>query len=227
MADARMFPPRSLALQRGLSLVELLVGFAVALFVVIGSIVLLVDQLRDSRRLLLEARVHQDLRAAADLITRDLRRAGYWQSAPRDGPNPYQDIATAGPDTAARVSYSFSRDTLENDSVDPAEATGFRLGSDTLQTLNGGSWQAVTDPGTVRITHFSIRPQVSDVPLGQFCTPACATGVAACPVLSLRSYVIEMRGRSASDAAVQREIRQTVRVRNDALPIGTCPASAT
>ncbi|WP_155935848.1 MULTISPECIES: hypothetical protein [unclassified Methylibium] len=46
-------------------------------------------------------------------------------------------------------------------------------------------------------------------------------------MLSLRSYVIELRGRSATDAAVQREIRQTVRVRNDALPIGSCPAPTT
>ena len=227
MANARMSRPRSsVASQRGLSLVELLVGFAVALFVVIGSIVLLVDQLRDSRRLLLEARVHQDLRAAADLISRDLRRAGFWQRTSTDRPNPYQDIATAGPEDAASVRYSFSRDSLENDSIDPAEATGFRLGSDTLQTLNGASWQAMTDPGTVRITHFSINPRVSVVPLGQFCTPACAAGTAGCPELSLRSYVIVLRGRSATDAAVQREIRQTVRVRNDALPIGACPASA-
>lgn len=227
MAEARMSRRRNLASQRGLSLVELLVGFAVALFVVIGSIALLVDQLRDSRRLLLEARVHQDLRAAADLITRDLRRAGYWQHAPAGGANPYEEVATAGPEAAASVRYSFSRDALENDSVDAAEATGFRLGGDTLQTLNGGSWQAMTDPGTVRITHFSISPQVSVVPLGQFCMPACAVGTANCPVLSLRSYVIELRGRSATDAAVQREIRQTVRVRNDALPIGSCPAPAT
>ncbi|MDP1789633.1 MAG: hypothetical protein Q8L12_03580 [Methylibium sp.] len=84
-------------------MVELLVGFTVALFVVIGSIVLLVDQLRDSRRLLLEARVHQDLRAAADLISRDLRRAGFWQRTSTDRPNPYQDIATAGPEDAESV----------------------------------------------------------------------------------------------------------------------------
>ena len=67
--------------QRGLSIVELLVGIAVGLFVVGGAIKLMVDNLTNNRRMLVETRVNQDLRAAADLIVRDLRRAGYWQDA--------------------------------------------------------------------------------------------------------------------------------------------------
>jgi len=38
----------------------------------------LTTQLGDNRRLLLEAQMQQDMRTAADLISRDLRRAGYW-----------------------------------------------------------------------------------------------------------------------------------------------------
>ena len=67
--------------QRGLSIVELLIGLAIGLFIVGGAIKLFVDNLTNNRRLLLETRVNQDLRAAADLIARDLRRAGYWRNA--------------------------------------------------------------------------------------------------------------------------------------------------
>lgn len=221
-----MSKPTPLAPQRGLSLVELLIGCAVALFIVSGAITLLVDHLRDSRRLLLEARVHQDMRAAADLIARDLRRAGYWQAAQGGALNPYRTITPTGASATATVTYSFSRDATENGVLDPAESTGFRLASDTLQTLNGGSWQALTDPGTVRVTRFAVTPQIKTVPLGQFCMPACALGSTGCPALHVRSYLIELRGQSTTDPAIVREIREAVRVRNDELPVAACPGPA-
>ena len=68
--------------QRGLSIVELMVGIAVGLFVVAAASTLVATQLSDNRRLMLETQVHQDLRAAADIITREVRRSGYWNAAP-------------------------------------------------------------------------------------------------------------------------------------------------
>ena len=79
-----MLEPVSRRGQRGLSLVELLVGLALGLLVVAGGAALLARQhLREHRALLLEARLMQDLRTAADLVARDLRRAGYWGDAGR------------------------------------------------------------------------------------------------------------------------------------------------
>ena len=66
---------------RGLSLVELLVCIAVGMFVVASAAMLVSTQLNDNRKLLLETQVQQDLRAAADIITRELRRAGHWNNA--------------------------------------------------------------------------------------------------------------------------------------------------
>ena len=63
--------------QRGLSIVELMVGIAVGMFLVAGAVTMFVGNLTSSRQLLVEARVNQDLRATVDLISRDLRRAGY------------------------------------------------------------------------------------------------------------------------------------------------------
>ena len=61
---------------RGMGIVELLVGLALGLFVVSGGLMLLAGFTDENRRLLLETRLTQDLRAASDLVTRDLRRAG-------------------------------------------------------------------------------------------------------------------------------------------------------
>jgi len=72
---------RSRGTQGGLSMVELMVGVAVGLFVVAGATVAVSNQLGDNRRLMLETQIQQDLRATADLIAKDLRRAGYWGAA--------------------------------------------------------------------------------------------------------------------------------------------------
>src|SRR4051812_42106673 len=80
MLNSHPLPSRK-SRQSGLSLVELMVGVAVGLFVVAGATMAVANQLGDNRRLMLETQIQQDLRAAADLIARDIRRAGYWGRA--------------------------------------------------------------------------------------------------------------------------------------------------
>lgn len=205
-----------------------MVASAVALLIVAGVVKLFIEHLRGNQRLLLEARLHQDLRAATDLVARDLRRAGYWQQAlaatslpPKV--NPYRIITPPAGGAAEATRYSFSRDDAENNAIDLAEDTGFRLAAGALQVLTGGSWQTLTDPGVLRITRFSVTPEVRTVPLGQLCTPVCAPGSAGCPTLQLRSYRIDVGGLAASDTAVMRDIVQRVRVRNDELVATACP----
>jgi len=215
--------------QRGLSLVELLVGMVIALIVAAGALKLLAGQLDGNRRLLLEARLHQDLRAASDLIARDLRRAGYWQSALQGTrwpaqPNPYGAMSPAGTAAAASTSYSYSRDAIENDALDGNESFGMRLNAGALQLLEGaGGWQQLTDAGTVLVTALSITPQTRAIGLGHLCSPACTPADPACPRLNVRHFDILIQGRSTADPNVTREVRESVRVRNDELPVVACP----
>jgi prepilin-type N-terminal cleavage/methylation domain-containing protein len=211
--------------QRGLSLVELLVGMAVALVVCAGALKLLASHVESNRRVLLEARLHQDLRAAADLVARDLRRAGYWQSALKatvwpGQANPYRALAAS----AGLASYGYSRDAVENDTLDGNESFGLRLAAGALQMQDGsGGWQQMTDTGTVLVTSLSITPATSVVSLGHLCTPACSSADPACPALAIRRYEIAIRGRAAADAGVTREVRESLRVRNDDVFPAGCP----
>lgn len=214
--------------QRGLSLVELLVGSAIGLVLVGGASKLFVDSMDDSRRIIIETRVHQDLRAAADLVARDLKRAGYWANAlqgvaypPLD--NPYRIAApTAASGPASQVDYAFARD-ADNAVNATTEQFGFRLQDNAIRVLNGGTWQQLTDPGTVVITQFSVTPVTRVVSLGHFCSPVCAPGSAGCPAVSVRRFDIVLRGRAPNDAAVVREIRESVRLRNDEVAPAACP----
>jgi len=220
--------------QRGVSLVELLVGVALGLFIVAVGMTLLTGNLRENRALVVESRLMQDLRTASDLVSRDLRRAGYWSDAAAGvwqrgasgvTANPYTAVAPLAAASDA-VSFRFSRDAAENHSVDGNEQFGFRLRAGALEMMLGaGNWQAVTDPATLAVTAFSVTPSVQEIALDGFCAEACAAGAGGtgdCPRQQVRSLALSLTARSATDATVVRTVRHNVRLRNDSVA-GACP----
>lgn len=223
--------------QRGLSLVEMLVGVAVGLFIIAGASTLFVANLGSSRKLLVEARLNQDLRTAADLVSRDLRRAGFWGNAVAGTialpastatmPNPYRQVASA----PSQVEYRFARDAL--DAVGGNEEFGFRIqavgGVNVLEmkfsaaSAVAASWQAVTDPAAVNVTDFVITPVERSIPVGDACARACPASNPACPTVSIRQYDITLTGAAPTDPAMVRTLRTRARPRND-VTAGICPA---
>ena len=218
--------------QRGLTMIELLIGMAVGLFIVAASTGLLTGNLRENRLLLIESRLMQDLRSAADIITRDLRRAGYWAAANAgvrgDGiapvlANPYVEV-TPGGAAADTVSFRFSRDTTENNTVDSNEQFGFRLRNGAIELqLGAGNWQALTDPATLTVTEFRVTPTVEEIDLAGFCPSPCPAGSSTCPPRQqVRSLALLIGGRATADAKLTRSVRSQVRLRNDPI-VGVCP----
>jgi type IV pilus assembly protein PilW len=218
---------------RGMSLVELMVGIAIGLLIVAAATCVVVNQLHDHRRLMLETQIQQDLRSAADIIVRELRRSGYWGSAQRSawfrgtpavGSNPYAGAALTGDELA----FSYSRDALtpsrgsENDRIDDNEASGLRLRNGAIELqLGDHNWQQLTDPTVLRITRLSIEPQVQQIDLSAFCAHPCPSGE-SCARLEVRAYDIEIEAQAVADASVRRSLRASVRTRNDAIT-GSCP----
>ncbi len=230
---ARPLHRRSIRRAAGISMVELLVGLAVGLFIAAAGVTLMAGNLRENRSLMLESRLMQDLRTASDIITRDLRRAGYWAGAadavlaPIGTPgvaNPYVAVSpSAAP--ADSVSFAFSRDATENHSLDSNEQFGFRLRRGVIEMqLGSGNWQALTDANTVVVSEFRVTPTVQDIDLASQCPTACAAGDANCPPRQqVRSLAVSIAARSSADAAVQRSLNSSVRLRNDSIT-GACPA---
>lgn len=220
--------------QRGMSLVELLVAAAIGLLLVAGATSLFASHVSHTRRLLLEARVNQDLRVTADLIARDLRRAAYWghaiQGTSLAGPattptrSPYSAIT---PDAAApSINYALSRDASENGTLDSNEQFGFRLNrsEQTIQMQTAaGTWQTVTDPSVMTIPSDGLAISVTETPVDVRSACARACTAAGCPTLLIRHYTLILKARAASDSNVVRRLETRVRVRNDRLA-GQCPA---
>ena len=226
-AGFRFGPPA----RRGFSLVELLVGLAVGLVIAAGATAFFATTLREHRTVLLESRLMQDLRTAADLVARDLRRAGYWAAA-ADGAwlpgtrtiavNPYAAFSPLAAASDA-VGFAYSRDATENDLLDGNEQFGFRLRGGAIQIqLGAGNWQALTDAGTLVVTAFNVTPEVQVVSLEGACPAACPASSATCPPrLQVRSLGVQIEGHALADPTVRREVRSSVRLRSDTVD-GSC-----
>jgi type IV pilus assembly protein PilW len=215
----------------GLTLIELMVGIALALLVAAAATLLLASNIGENRRLLLEARLTQDLRSAADLITRQMRRTGHWGAAATLGlwsegapalPNPYAAL-TPDAGTTDTIALRYSQDSSENNAVDDNEQVGFRLRSGVLEAqLGDRNWQALTDASTLVVTLFRLQPRVQTATLEPICV--CAATVPCAPLqVQVRSVEIEIGARATSDASVLRTVRSTVRLRNDHVS-GSCDA---
>jgi len=215
----------------GFSIIELMVGIALALLIAAAAVLLLGSSVGESRRLLLEARLTQDLRSSAELIVRQTRRAGHWGAASTLGvwtanasalPNPYAALVSDN-STLDTITLRYSQDTVENNTVDTTEQVGFRLRSGTIEVQLGAStWQALTDSSTLVVTGLRIQPSVQLIALESAC--ACvASGTCAAPQVQVRSVDVELSGRAVGDASVLRTVRSTARLRNDNV-IGGCNA---
>lgn len=208
--------------QRGVTLVELMVGIAVGLFVVAGASFLAATQLADNRRLLLETQLQQDLRATADIITRELRRAGAESlgsatalvNVPGLPLAPTQRTTVTLP-SGNEVGFSYVRGT-------PAGPWGFKLDNGVIRTrLADGGWQDLTDGNVATITGFTVDEiDLGDIgsvtlPCPRSCNPAVPSDDSCWPRLSVRAYEVTITAEARSDPAVQRTIRSRVRLRND------------
>ena len=198
--------------QAGLTLVELLIGVAIGLLLITGATSLFLSNLDSSRRLLLEARLNQNIRSAAELITRDLRRAGSWAPA----------VATLGSHTTHphqhllsdthRVTYSFTPPSGQSDFRFSLVDNRLRL------SIGGGTAQDVTDPTMAKVTGFTISFSGSDLDIGTQNIPALPERVQC---LVTRRYDISIEAEAPSDPSVKRQLQTSVRVRNDF--VGLCP----
>lgn len=224
--------------QRGFGLIELMVAIVIGLIVIGGITSLVVATLRTNTDQVRMTRLTQDLRSSMALVTRELRRAGYDQDAVFDfgrGSHSANDfievklfdsggneldvedgIAAATPATC--VIYGWDAD--GDGAMDSGEYRGFRLDSanDALDAktsgaksdadCEAGTWASLTDPDFVEIGTFAITT-VNGNPTPQ------VTNTAGNTILTVRELVVNLEGSVVGDATLTREMKETVRVRND------------
>lgn len=235
--------------QRGLSIVELMVGVTVGLIVVAAASLVMAGQLTENRKLLASAQLQQDLRAAADIMARELRRSSYMSETGGSGTPGSLDTLDAAVQVGAvgvvransfqptlaissggtQIAYGYRASTTGV----IANAFGFRLNTTTgtIQSNLGNSagYQDLTDANTVKVTGLTFTLSTTASPTESVpCTKACSDGTTNCwPTVNVRwvNYVITAESRS--DPAIKRELKGEVRVRGDRVNFATssqvCP----
>ena len=219
--------------QRGLGLVELLISAAIGLFLLAGLTDFLGRSLTASGRNFQDARLTQDLNAAMELMTRDLRRAGYSSAAKGAltasdaAANPFTQDAVAGAGdgginltTAGCVLYSYDLPNTQNGIRDSAERLGFKLQGGAVQagtsitTCATGNWQPVTDPALSEITALTFQYLDGAGAVATPQQPLVAAAGATWAVCT-RLIQINLTGRLVGNPNLTRTLTQSVRVRND------------
>lgn len=216
---------------RGFSIVELLVGVAIGLFILTGASLLYVNNLGNSRLLLIQARMDQDLRSAMDLITRDLRRGAYWVNSlsgtnttgATTTANPYANVSLAGTASAPVVTYRYANSTDDSSGTVNNRTFEFKLDTDHAIKMKlgaSGTPQSLTDTNIQNITGLTIAEDTTTIDIRASCATTC-TG-SSCPTVAVRTFNITLTGTSVADPSMTRTLRSQVRVRNDAMS-GVCP----
>jgi prepilin peptidase dependent protein B len=234
---------RTLRSQHGVGLVELLIASAIGLFLLAGLTDFLGRSLTSSGRNLQDARLTQDLNVAMELITRDLRRAGYSgtaqgvTTAAGAEANPFmQAVGSTGmsygginlsQSDCILYSYDLSTAALGIGVLDPAENLGFRLRSGAVEAGSNVTtcdlnvitgWQQVTDPklSTITALSFEFLDSADNVAATPFANPPGPNWV-----VCTRLIRVTLTGQLRNTPAVTRTLIQSVRVRNDWYRTGT------
>ena len=149
-------------IQKGETLMGLMVGLSVGLVVLAGGSSLLSQQLRGHRMAWQDSHLNHELRVAADWMGRELRKAQYsakaWETR---SPTQCDDTFCDGfEDFSIEGDWiDFSHDRNHNGEQDNDECMGFRLSGTTLQAKRScntsGDWQAMTHSQSVRITDLA------------------------------------------------------------------------
>ena len=149
---------------RGMTLIELMIALAISLVVLAGATSVYLTALRLENDNLNLARLTQDMRAMTDVMSRDIRRAGFASSDPVQNQAALRGNPFFGDAADIRVHwggacivYAYNRDDDGNrdgvsDEVPPVvdgnEYLGFRLNAGRLEMRQSGNTNADCDNGS-------------------------------------------------------------------------------
>ncbi len=208
----------------GFSLVELMVSITVGLVVLAGVTTMFAHNVKAGGDTLKMARLNQELQAVMSLMTRDLKRAGYWGNASfaigsgTSNTNPFTLDAPSnyGSEPAnSCITFSYDRNGNGVETTSPSgddERFGFRRRSGAVETRQEGKtcaetgWEDINDTVTTEITGLTFARSSRNVDID---------GVAGGASIAVRTVTITLSGRLRKDTAVSRTLQDTVRVQND------------
>ncbi len=220
--------------QRGLNLIELMVGLTIGLLILAGVLTVYLSTIQSSSSTLKSIRLNQEINAVMDLMVTDIARAGFWAnatnqvSALESTPNPFMqadtDIQSSDGDQCLMFTYDYDLDGVVTQSRD--EVRGYKLSGGTIKTVKGGvttadtsdcssyDWESLTDASVSTITELSFV--VNETCVNTTATATACGDATAGQILSItREVVVTISASLTSDSSITKTVTDTVKVRND------------
>lgn len=231
--------------QGGFSLIELMISIVISLIVVLGAVNLYLAIVESSKATYERNRLTEELRALSTVITRDIRRAGFWESDVNSDDlwvNPFTaattDISVGAmsgnaSNSCVLYAYDIDRDGAVADTASGGsnEFFGIRLNGsvaevrsdDSAFTCDAGTWTQITSPElNLGKLEFILNQSCIEVDL-TVTTPTeeacpCASGE-ACQYI--RSVDLTIEGNLTAVPSQTEDIFETIKIRNDKFLCGT------
>lgn len=211
--------------KHGFTLIEVMIALVVNLILFAGLIAVFGKNIEHYQQSINTNRLNEQLSSTMQILSSDIRRAGYWADAATDigrkqNSNPFMTNATkvqvynAG--QCLLLSYDRNSDgklpAISN--LDDDERYGFRLMNGVIQARPSGSpfdcsaastaWENVTDPTVMTVTNLTFTLTTTNRTVG-----SGPQGI------QLRSVDITLTAKLTHDASVTKTLTQHVRIRND------------
>jgi len=219
--------------QAGWTLVDLMLGMAVGLFLCTVAGTLMLSQWREHKHLLAETLLQQDLRNAIALMRHEVHRSGadpaahelvpeHGRAPVRPSPPPRLQLLLDSapiPDDSTGNGLSLAYARAEPGEPRRSIERGFRLQGAQLQYLLERSWQPWTDSNRVRFLRLEVRLAHADGALPESCPCRAAPRAPRSCDARLHAQVLHVLlvGQSRLDSRTVRSLSSSIHVRNPRL----------
>lgn len=219
---------------QGLSLVELLVGLAVALVVLTGAGAAFIAHSNSVAGSLKSDKMNHDMQVTLDIMINELRRAAYWNSEATGAPtsNPFASVYING----SCVLYSYDMDNAAGTNVSDGlqqnnERFGYKLNSGAVWMkksgdaasavdCSAGDWERVTDPNILSVTQlsFTLSAKCVNANTAVVTDLACtgASGTTGQRTIEIRGISVAAQANVVGDTAVKK-LDAFARLRNNSM----------
>lgn len=159
-----MLVSSSLQHQRGVSLIELMVGMTIGLIIVAATGSIYITAMRGGTDATRSAKLNMELRGAMDTMVSEIRRAGYHYTTTSTDTtaNPFMQ-ATSNLSIPSASCVLFAYDADQSGAINTADFFGFKKNGDAISMRSGGtapttsdgcaatgdSWEKITDDNNV------------------------------------------------------------------------------
>ena len=210
----------------GFTLIELLIGLTLGLIVIASTLTLYVITTRSSSDLLQSTRLNHDLETVMQIMTHDIRRAGYQGSSPNAIPS--LETYSSGTSFDACILYSYWDDQI---GLTPAiKYYGFQLQNNAIRLRKSGidnnncdssanNWESITEDNVTQITELTFSDAESQ------CFNATTTSTGLCTIVvpaaspgdsitKISHITISLSGALVQDPTVTKRLDASVTVAN-------------